>query len=61
MTDPANDGAPDDPISTAVAGAIQLHELFRSYVDAGFNEAQALYIVGIILRENLRKTPGTSE
>lgn len=45
-----DEGMPNDPISELAAAASQLHELFISYVNAGFNERQALYLVGQVLR-----------
>jgi hypothetical protein len=44
---------PQDPITDLAAGAAQCHELFVSYVEAGFTEAQALQIVIGILTAGL--------
>lgn len=38
-------GGPNDPITLLAVLAIQLHELFRALVSAGFNEEQAMRIV----------------
>lgn len=46
--------APQDPITDLAAGAAQLHEAYRSYVDAGFTETQALQIVIGILTAGFR-------
>lgn len=35
----------ESPISMLDAAAISTHELFRSYVSAGFTEAQALQLI----------------
>lgn len=37
---------PDDPITQLAEAAVATHELFVSYVGAGFTENQALYLVG---------------
>lgn len=37
---------PNDPITDLAAMAVQLHELYESYLAAGFTEHQALYLVG---------------
>lgn len=42
---------PNDPVSALAEGAAQMHELFSSYVNAGFTEQQALYLVGQLLRQ----------
>jgi hypothetical protein len=41
----ANEGLPADPISELTAMASQLHELYGAYLQAGFTDAQALYLV----------------
>lgn len=38
----------DNPMSMA-DGAVGIHELFLSFVKAGFTEHQALYLVGQVL------------
>lgn len=43
------DGAAGQPLSIA-EGAVGLHELFTSLVNAGFTENQALYLVGQAMR-----------
>ncbi len=40
---------PPDPMTGLAEAAVQLHELFREYVKAGFSEQQALYLVARIL------------
>lgn len=40
---------PSDPITELAQAAMQLHELFTAYVEAGFTEQQALYLVGKIM------------
>lgn len=41
--------SPQDPITDLAAGAAQLHELYVSYLNAGFTEHQALrLIIGIL-------------
>jgi hypothetical protein len=38
-----------DPLTILAQMAVQLHELYLSYVAAGFSEAQALYLVGKLI------------
>lgn len=45
---------PEDPITQLAAAAVSLHELYTAYVGAGFNEHQALYLVGQILSASVR-------
>lgn len=45
---------PDDPITQLAAAAVQLHELYASFVAAGFSESQALYLVGQALSAGIR-------
>lgn len=48
---------PEDPITELAAAAAQMHELFSAYVDAGFTEQQALYLLGRLITAGMR-TPG---
>lgn len=36
---------PQNPFSQQAAGAVALHELYLSYVEAGFTEMQALQLI----------------
>jgi hypothetical protein len=36
----------NDFITPLIAGALQMHELFVAMITAGFNEGQALYLIG---------------
>ncbi len=45
---------PDDPITQLAAAAAHLHELYCAYVQAGFSEQQALYLVGQIVASAAR-------
>jgi hypothetical protein len=42
-------GEVEDPITLLAAAAAQLHELYVSYVAAGFTEAQAFDLVKTLL------------
>lgn len=42
---------PPDPITPTQEGAAKAHELFLSYVAAGFTASQALYLVAQLLRQ----------
>lgn len=41
---------PDNPISVLLEAAINMHELYISFIAAGFTEAQALTLVAQTLR-----------
>lgn len=41
------DAMPNDPISALTANTISQHELFRSYMDSGFDPGQALHLLGL--------------
>lgn len=43
-----------NPFSVLLAAAAAAHEMFRSYVEAGFTEQQALYLVGQLLTASIR-------
>ncbi|MEO3856220.1 hypothetical protein [Acrocarpospora sp. B8E8] len=45
---------PQDPLSALAAAAAQLHELFTTYVAAGFTETQALYLVGQMVAASMK-------
>ncbi|MCX5144632.1 hypothetical protein [Streptomyces sp. NBC_00338] len=40
---------PSDPMTVLAAAAAQVHELYQSYVDAGFTEQQALELTKAVL------------
>jgi hypothetical protein len=44
---------PEDPITQLAAAAAQLHELYASYIEAGFTEPQAFDLVKTILAASL--------
>lgn len=46
--------APADPFGQLVEAGTAIHEMFRSYVVAGFTEPQALYLVGSLLAAQVR-------
>jgi hypothetical protein len=48
---------PAEPLSALAEAASGLHELFLSYVAAGFTDIQALHLVGLLLTASLAK-PG---
>lgn len=43
-----------NPLSELMVAAAMMHEFFRTYVEAGFSEQQALYLVGQMLTANIR-------
>ena len=54
------DEAPVDPFTAMAEAATAMHELWKTFVDAGFTEAQALYLVGVVHTANVHKPPGAS-
>jgi hypothetical protein len=38
-----------DPFRAMASESISLHEMFRSLQEAGFSEAQAIYLIGQVL------------
>jgi hypothetical protein len=45
----SDDGAgPKDPLTGLLQGATVMHEIFRTYMAAGFTESQALYLIGVL-------------
>lgn len=40
---------PEDPITQLAAAAAQVHELYVSYIQAGFSEGQAFELIKAIL------------
>jgi hypothetical protein len=50
--------SPEDPLTELAKAAAQVHELFRAYVDSGFSEQQALYLVGKLIAANAVQSPG---
>lgn len=48
------DGMPTDPVSQLAEAATQMHEMFVSYVNAGFTDQQALYLVGQMVQASMR-------
>lgn len=51
--DPKMEG-PASPMTALMQGAAQIHEIFTSYVAAGFNRREALYLVGQILTASMQ-------
>lgn len=45
---------PADPVTSLAEGAAQLHELFVAYLNAGFTESQALYLLGQIIQAGIQ-------
>lgn len=45
---------PADPVTSLAEGAAQLHELFVAYLEAGFTERQALYLLGQVIQASAR-------
>lgn len=45
-----SDELPPDPAPSVNMGAMATHELFVSYVKAGFTEHQALYLIALMLK-----------
>lgn len=45
---------PDAPLTALAAGAVQLHETFTAYMDAGFTEMQAMQILMTIIAQGMQ-------
>lgn len=43
----------EEPLTALGEGAAQMHEMFLAYVQVGFTEQQALYLVGQALKAML--------
>jgi hypothetical protein len=47
---------PNDPFLPLLDAAVSFHEMFLNFVEAGFTEQQALYLVAQILRPQTNGT-----
>jgi hypothetical protein len=47
-----------DPLSALAMAATATHEMFRSYVEAGFTEQQALFLTAQVLTASMRGPQG---
>lgn len=45
---------PQDPISSLAGAAAGLHELYLTFVEAGFAESQALYLLGQMVAASMK-------
>jgi hypothetical protein len=54
MSDGQPNADPENPLSALMVGAAMVHELWRTYVGAGFTEQQALYLVAQLLTASVR-------
>lgn len=52
-------GDPADPITELAAAAVQLHEAYSAYVEAGFTEAQSFDLIKAILTAGMSSGPQT--
>lgn len=50
----SDDQMPASPLTALAEGAAQLHELYRSYVEAGFTETQAMQLVCAMVTARMR-------
>lgn len=48
---------PTDPLTELGQAAQQMHELYLTWIDAGFTESQALYLLAQVIRSAGRGTP----
>lgn len=53
-THSAHSPGPGDPMTKMAAAAAELHELYDSYVSAGFTPAQALSIICSVLTTSMQ-------
>jgi hypothetical protein len=52
------DDLPENPLGELAVGAIQLHEIYRSYIAAGFTNEQAFELSKTILVTTLKLGQG---
>jgi len=52
---------PPDPLTELGKAAAGLHEVFTSYLEAGFSRPEALRLVTVILAESIRAANGTPQ
>jgi hypothetical protein len=52
VTEP--DKTPEEPLSALVQGAVQVHEMFETYVRVGFSRQEALELVARIITAGIR-------
>lgn len=50
---------PTDPITDMATSSVIMHELYLSYLAAGFTECQALYLASVFLRASIQKGEGS--
>jgi hypothetical protein len=55
------ESGPADPVTVLAAGAAQAHELFTAWVDAGFTDRQALYLLGQVMAASAAAARGPAE
>ena len=49
------ESTPLDPLTELVKGAVQIHEMFTAYVEAGFTRAEALQLVLWVMTAGIGK------
>lgn len=47
-----------EDLTVLAQAAVSLHEMYRSYVDAGFTEAQSLHLITAILTVGITNSGG---
>jgi hypothetical protein len=52
-----NSDSPTDPISDLVASSVQLHEMYESFIHAGFNEQQAMTMICALITAGINGQP----
>lgn len=52
---------PENPFSELFASAVQMYEMYQSYVEAGFSEEQAFRLVEVLLQEAMRSGKGDGQ
>jgi len=45
-----SDQTPPDPMSALQEASTQIHEMYISYIDAGFTQHEALYLIGQMIQ-----------
>jgi hypothetical protein len=51
----------ENPFGVLTEAAVTLHEFFKSFIDAGFTEQQALYLLGQMLTTQMKASTDGEE
>lgn len=46
----------DEPFTPLLECAVTLHEMYKNFVEAGFTESQAMFLIGIWFNEAISRS-----